>query len=81
MFQQISRAVLLLIILIFVIGCGEENTPPVLEAIPDVTLNIDTAADVEVIVTDTDDDTHSLRATSDNTSIATVSVNDTTITI
>ena len=71
------------ILIIGIIGCGEGvNNQPVIEEISDVTLNVDTESAVEVNVTDTDPrDTHSVRASSNDTAIATVSVNDTTLTI
>ena len=66
------------------IGCGalDDNSQPVIEAIPDETLDVGDKTTAEVNITDADvDDTHTIRASSDNTNIATVSVDEASITI
>ena len=65
------------------IGCGQEdNSQPVIEAIPDIKLNVDAESTVEVNITDADvRDTHSIRASSGDTAIAMVSPNNTTLSI
>ena len=67
------------------VGCGafeDDNGEPSIGGITDKTLNVGAETTVEVTITDTDfRDTHSIRASSDDTAIATVSVNDTTLTI
>ena len=70
---------------LFFISCGafeDDNSEPSIGGITDKTLNVGAETTVEVNITDTDfRDTHSIRASSDDTAIATVSVNDTTLTI
>ena len=74
------------------VGCGEDdednnrlvedNNQPVIEAIPDKIVDADGAVTVEVNITDVDgDDTHTIRASSNNKAIATVSAKNTTLTI
>lgn len=64
------------------LGCGEDNSQPFIAAIPDTTLDVGTVATVAVNITDANvDDTHTIRATSNDTAIATVSTRDTTLTI
>ena len=64
-----------------VVGVKKNNTP-VIEAIPDQTLGVGDETRVAVNITDADlSDTHILRASSDDTAIATVAVNSTTLTI
>ena len=59
------------------IGCGQEdNSQPVIEAIPDIKLNVDAESTVEVNITDADfRDTHSISASSSDKTIAIVSAN------
>ncbi len=59
------------------IGCSQEdNSQPVIEAIPDIKLNVDAESTVEVNITDADfRDTHSIRASSSDKTIAIVSAN------
>ena len=60
----------------------EDNNQPVIEAIPDKIVDADGAVTVEVNITDVDgDDTHTIRASSNNKAIATVSAKNTTLTI
>ncbi len=66
------------------IGCGffDDNSQPEIESVTDQTLYVNDEAKVELSVIDEDtDDTHNIDVTSDNTSIATASVSDTTLTI
>ena len=77
------------------VGCGEieeeennqpviveKNNQPVIAAISDQTLGVDDEARVVVNITDADLwDTHIIRASSNDTTIATVAVNSTTLTI
>ena len=59
------------------IGCGEEdNSQPIIEAIRDIKINVDAESTVEVNITDADvRDTHSIRASSSDKTIAIVSAN------
>lgn len=57
------------------IGCGafDENSPPEIEPINDITLEVGDETTVEVNITDTDVyDTHDIKFSSDNTRIAKV---------
>ena len=76
----------------FVVGCGEAeddtevevvvNSQPSIGAIPDQTVNVGGTMEVKVIITDADvADTHTVKASADNTNVATVSVSGTTLTI
>ena len=60
----------------------EDNNQPVIEAIPDKIVDADGAVTVEVNITDADvGDAHTISASSDDTAIAVVSVNNTTLAI
>ena len=87
---------LLLILLLtpfILVGCGEiveeddsepeeSNSQPVIEMLPDQTLEVGDAVEAEVRVTDADsDDVHTINVVSDNTKVATASVRDTILTI
>ena len=89
-------ATVLVSISLFVVGCSETeddteddtkvevivNSQPSIGAIPDQTVDIGGTVEVEVIITDADiGDTHTIKASSDNTDVATVSVAGTTLTI
>ena len=66
------------------ISCGalDDNSQPVIEAIPDQTLDVGEKITVEVNITDADvDDTHIINASSNDTTVATVSVDEASITI
>ena len=67
------------------IGCGafeDDNSQPSIRTITDQTLDVDDKITVEVNLTDADiDDIHTINASSDDTIVATVSVNDTSVTI
>ncbi len=71
--------------LFFFVGCGvfeEDNNQPSIETINDETLNVGDQTKVEVTITDADvDDMHIISITSDDTTVATVSVRDATLTI
>lgn len=75
---------LLLISLCF-LGCDafeDDNSQPSIEPITDQTLNVGDETTVELTITDADpDDTHAIRAFSDDTTIITLSVSHTTLTI
>ena len=65
-------------------GCGafDDNSQPIIDPITDKTLNADDNRSVNIYVTDIDvDDTHTISAFSDDTSIATVSVDQGSLTI
>ena len=83
--KYITKIFTLSLICLAVVGCGadeDDNTQPVIEAIADRTLDVGDETMVDIDITDADvDDTHTIRASSDDTAIATVSVNDTTLTI
>jgi hypothetical protein len=68
----------------FFVGCGaveEDNNQPSIETITDKTLNVGDETKVEVTITDADvDDMHIISASSDDATIATVSVRDVTLT-
>lgn len=70
---------------LFLVGCGaseDDNSQPFIETITDKTLNVDDEMTVEVNILDVDvDNTHIIRAFSDDTTVATVSVRNTTLTI
>ena len=76
---------LFLLALFFLVGCGESeqnNSRPVIQAIPNQTLDVGVTLEVEVRVTDADvEDTHTINASSDDTTVATVSVDGTILTI
>ena len=78
-------AVVLLVTSLAFISCGsfeDDNNQPSIEPITDQTLDIDTKTTAHVNITDADlDDTHTINASSDDTTIATVSVNAASITI
>ena len=67
------------------VGCGafqDNNSQPSIEAIADQTLNVGDKTTVEAIINDADlDDTHAIRAFSDDTTIVSISVSHTTLTI
>ena len=88
----LSLRVVLFGILFALISCGsfeDDNNPPSIETIADetitdqmLTLAVNSRKTVEVYITDADDDdTHTVRVSSENTTIATVWVADTTVTI
>ena len=79
---------------IFVVGCGEVddeaeaedefvvNNPPSIGAIPDQTVDVGSTVEVEVTITDADvGDAHTIKASSDDTTIAAVSVDGASLTI
>ena len=77
---------------LFVVGCGEAeddtesevavNSQPSIGAILDQTVDAGDTMEVKVTITDTDvGDTHIISASSGDTAIATVAVNNTTLTI
>ena len=76
---------ILLFTSLFFVGCGaseEDNSQPSIGTISNKTLNVGDETRLEVIITDADvDDTHIIRASSSDTTVATVSVRDTTLTI
>ena len=78
-------AVVLLVTSLAFIGCGsfeDDNSQPAIGPIPDKTLDLDDKITVDVIITDADiEDTHTINASSDDTTIATVSVNAVSLTI
>ncbi len=60
----------------FFVGCGE-NDQPFIETIDNQTIAIDARRTLEIYIIDTDDkDMHTVSATSENSRIATVSVNE-----
>ena len=67
------------------IGCGafeDDNNQPSIKTITDQTLNLDDKITVDVNITDADiDDTHTINASSDDRTVATVSVGAASITI
>ena len=66
------------------IGCGffDDNSQPEIDTITDQTLYVGDETQVELNITDDDvDDSHIINVSSDNTTIATASVSDTTLTI
>lgn len=72
------------IISLVLTGCGafDDNSQPMIEPITDKTLDAGGNRSVNVYVTDADvDDTHTISAFSDDTSIATVSVDEGSVTI
>ncbi len=79
-----TLSILLFTSLLFV-GCGtfeEDNNQPSIETITDKTLDVGNTRKVRVYITDADvDDTHIINASSDNTNIATVSVDEDSLTI
>ena len=80
---SILMAVSLIISLAFT-GCGafDDNGQPIIDPINDKTLDAGDNRSVNVYVTDADvDDTHTIRAFSNDTSIATVSVDEESLTI
>ena len=77
-------AAILLAIPLSLIGCGafEDNSQPGIESITDKTIDVGDDKTVDVYITDADvDDTHTISAFSDDMSVATVSVDDTSLTI
>ena len=79
---------------ILVVGCGEVddeaetadelvvNNPPSIGAIPDQTVDVGSTVEVEVTITDADvGDTHTINASSDDTTVAAVSVDGASLTI
>ncbi len=61
------------------IGCGENSRPSVQATNDDLNLTVGSRKVVEVYITDTDDnDTHTISASSENTTVAAVSVNEIT---
>ena len=80
---SILMAVTLVTSLVFM-SCGafDDNSQPSIEPITDKTLNAGDDRFVDVYVTDADaNDTHTINASSDNPSVATVSVDNTSVTI
>ena len=81
---SVSLLILITVVLgmsFVLIGCGffDDNSQPEVERITNQTLYVGGKTTVEVNVTDAEvDDTHTISASSDDTSIATVSVKDTT---
>ncbi len=76
--------ILSLVMPFIIVGCGEtdDNNQPVIDPLDDKTLEIDDTLTVRVYITDVDiDDIHIIRASSDNPNVATVSVDDTSLTI
>ena len=77
--------VVLLVTSLALISCGafeDDNNQPSIEPIPDKTLDVGDETTVEVNITDADiDDTHTITAFSDDTTVATVSVDEESITI
>ena len=66
------------------IGCGalDDNSQPEIEPITDETLNVGDERTVDVYITDDDvNDTHTITASSGNTNVATVSIDNTSFTI
>ena len=77
-------AVILLAIPLSFIGCGalEDNSQPGIESITDKTIDVGDDKTVDVYITDADvDDIHTINASSDNPSVATVSVDEDSLTI
>ena len=74
-----------LLALFVLVGCGESeenNNRPVIEALSDQTLDMGNTVEVKVIITDADGaDTHIINASSDNTTIAAISVDKVSLTI
>ena len=93
MFRQVSLyslplVSLCLVLIVGIIGCGggedpeDDNNQPSIETITDRNLDVGDEISVRVYVTDMDlDDTHIITASSGNTSVAAVSVDDTSLTI
>ena len=83
--KYVTKILTLSLICLAVAGCGadeDDNTQPVLEAIADRTIDVGDETSVEININDADvDDTHTVRASSDDMAIATVSVKNTTLTI
>ena len=83
--KYITKILTLSLICLVVAGCGadeDDNTQPALEAIADRTIDVGDETRVDINITDADfDDTHTVRASSDDTAIATVSLTDTTLTV
>lgn len=80
---SILAAILLAIPLSF-IGCGalEDNSQPEIESITDKTIDVGDDKTVDVYITDADiDDLHTIKASSDTSSVATVSVDGDSLTI
>lgn len=76
--------ILSLVMPFIIVGCGEtdDNNQPVIDLLDDKTLEIGETRTVRVYITDVDiDDIHIIRASSDNPNVATVSVDDTSLTI
>lgn len=71
--------------LFFFIGCGaseDDNNQPSIGTISDKTLNVGDKRKVEVTITDADvDNTHTVNASSDDMTVATVTVRETTLTV
>ena len=78
-------AVVLLVTSLALISCGsfeDDNNQPSIGLIPDKTLDLDDKITVDVNIIDADiEDTHTINASSDDTTITTVSVNAASITI
>ena len=78
-------AVVLLVTSLALISCGsfeDDNNQPSIGLIPDKTLDLDDKITVDVNIIDADiEDTHTINASSDDTTIATVSVNAASLTI
>ena len=81
---SVTFSILLFTSFLFV-GCGtseEDNSQPLIETITDKTLNVDDELAVEVTIVDADvENSHIIRAFSDDSSVATISVRSTTLTI
>ena len=91
---NVSRLILMVVLFgisFVLIGCGffeDDNNPPSIQTFGEtttdrmLTLTVNSRRTVEVYITDADDDdTHTVGASSENTTVATVSVADTTLTI
>ena len=77
-------AAILLAIPLGLIGCGalEDNSQPRIESITDKTIDVGDDKTVDVYITDADvDDIHTINASSDTPSVATVSVDEDSLTI
>ena len=87
MYQKIIVLILFTLSLVMpfiIVGCGEtdDNNQPVIDPLDDKTLEIGDTQTVRVYITDVDiDDIHIIHASSDNPNVATVSVDDTSLTI
>ncbi len=94
--RGLNRTIIVLLSILlasfFLIGCSEMeddteaelvvNSQPSIGAIPGQTVDVGGTVEVKATITDADvGDTHTVKASSDNTDIATVSVSGTTLTI